>query len=120
MYCGENDLAASDTVTAQMVFDRFKKLFNDIRKKFSNVPFVFISLKPSPSRWQLREKMIAANSQIESFLAKKKNTVFLDVYHKMLGPDGTPIKDIYVGDKLHMNAKGYSIWKKEMQPYLLR
>ena len=33
MYCGENDLAASDTVTSQMVFDRFKKLFTDIRKK---------------------------------------------------------------------------------------
>src|SRR5678815_3912306 len=77
MYCGENDLAASDTVTAQMVFDRFKKLFNDIRKKFSNIPFVYISLKPSPSRWQLHEKMIAANNQIKSFLAKKKNTVFI-------------------------------------------
>src|SRR5436189_4015614 len=29
IYCGENDLAASDTVTAKMVFDRFKKLFTD-------------------------------------------------------------------------------------------
>jgi len=120
MYCGENDLAGSDTVTAQMVFDRFKKLFHDIRKRFSNIPFVYISLKPSPSRWQLREKMIAANSQIENFLAQKKNTVFIDVYHKMLGPDGTPIKEIYVEDKLHMNAKGYGIWKKEIQPILLR
>ena len=120
MYCGENDLAASDTVTAQMVFDRFKKLFNDIRKKFSNIPFVYISLKPSPSRWQLHEKMMAANNQIESFLAKKKNTVFVNVYRKMLGPDGTPIKEIYEEDNLHMNAKGYSIWKKEIQPHLLR
>ena len=120
MYCGENDLAASDTVTAQMVFDRFKKLFNDIRKKFSNIPFVYISLKPSPSRWQLHEKMMAANNQIQGFLAKKKNTVFIDVYRKMLEPDGTPIKGIYVEDNLHMNAKGYAIWKKEIQPHLLR
>jgi len=120
LYCGENDLAASDTVTAKMVFDRFKKLFTDIRKKFSNIPFVYISIKPSPSRWQLREKMIAANNQIASFLAEKKNTVFLDVYHKMLGPNGTPIKEIYVEDNLHMNAKGYSIWKKEIQPHLFR
>ena len=29
MYCGENDLAASDTVTAQMVFNRFQS-FNRI------------------------------------------------------------------------------------------
>jgi lysophospholipase L1-like esterase len=120
MYCGENDLAGSDTVTAQMVVDRFKKLFKDIRKRFSNIPFVYISLKPSPSRWQLHEKMIAANNQIENFLAQKKNTVFVDVYHKMLGADGMPIKEIYVEDNLHMNAKGYAIWKKEIQPILLR
>jgi len=120
IYCGENDLAGSDTVTAQMVFDRFKKLFNDIRKKFSHIPFVYISLKPSPSRWQLHEKMIGANNQIQNFLSTKKNTVFIDVYHKMLGPDGTPIKNIYIEDNLHMNAKGYAIWKKEIQPHLIR
>ena len=120
MYCGENDLAASDTVTAQMVFNRFQKLFTDIRKRFPNIPFVYISIKPSPSRWQLREKMKAANTEIKNFLSKKKNTAFVDVYHKMLGPDGTPIKEIYEEDNLHMNAKGYSIWRKEIQSHLLR
>src|SRR5258708_14339638 len=50
IYCGENDLAASDTVTGEMVFRRFTTLFNLIRKKLPNVPVVFISLKPSPSR----------------------------------------------------------------------
>src|SRR5260221_10643648 len=33
IYCGENDLAASDTVSAQMVFHRFKKLIILIRSK---------------------------------------------------------------------------------------
>src|SRR5678816_4225979 len=37
MYCGENDLAASDTVTAQIVFNRFQKLFTDIRKGFPDI-----------------------------------------------------------------------------------
>jgi len=120
MYCGENDLATSDTVTAQTVFNRFQKLFTDIRKRFSNIPFVYISLKPSPTRWQLREKMTSANNQIKNFLSKKKNTVFIDVYRKMLGSDGTPIKEIYESDNLHINAKGYAIWKKEIQPHLLR
>ena len=31
IYCGENDLAGSDTVTAQLVFTRFKQLFAIIR-----------------------------------------------------------------------------------------
>jgi lysophospholipase L1-like esterase len=118
IYCGENDLAASDTVTGEMVFKRFITLFNMVRKKLPNVPVVFISLKPSPSRWHLRTKMTRANTEIRNFLKTKPETAFVDVYHKMLGADGTPIKDIFLEDNLHMNAKGYAIWKKLIEPYL--
>jgi len=120
IYCGENDLAASDKVTGEQVYGRFVTLFNLIRKRLPNVPVVFISLKPSPSRWHLREKMLVANAKIKSFLSTKRNTVFVDVFHKMLGPDGQPLKEIYLDDNLHMNAKGYAIWQKELQPYLLK
>lgn len=120
IYCGENDLAASDTVTGQTVYKRFVILFNLIRKRLPNVPIVFISLKPSPSRWHLREKMTFSNDKIKGFLATKKNTVFVDVYHKMLGPDGLPMREIFLEDNLHMNAKGYTIWQKELQPHLLK
>ena len=120
IYCGENDLAASENVTGEIVFKRFVTLFNLIRKKLPDVPVVFISLKPSPSRWQLRQKMIAANSEIKNFLRKKSKTVFVDVYHKMLGEDGKPIKEIFLDDSLHMNAKGYAIWKKLIEPYLIK
>ena len=120
IYCGENDVAASDTVTSEMVYKRFVTLFNRIRNRLPGIPIVFISLKPSPSRWQLREKMISTNNKIKSFLAKQKKTAFVDVYHKMLGPDGLPMKEIYLEDDLHMNAKGYAIWQKELQPHLLK
>lgn len=120
IYCGENDLAASDKVTGDVVYKRFITLFDLIRKKLPNVPIIFISLKPSPSRWQLRQKMIVANDKIKGFLAARKNAFFVDVYHKMLGADGKPIKEIYLDDDLHMNAKGYAIWQKELQPHLLK
>jgi len=120
IYCGENDLAASDTVTAQMVFNRFKKLFVLIRKRLPRVPIVFVSLKPSPSRVHLMPKMVGANKIIKKFLKKKPNIAFLDVYHKMLKTDGTPRDDIFKEDNLHMNAKGYTIWQKEIKPYLLK
>ena len=120
IYCGENDLAASDTVTSLIVFNRFKKLFVLIMKKMPEVPIVFISLKPSPSRRRLMPRMEAANKMIKEFLAKKTKTGFVDVYHKMLKPDGTPMDDIFLEDNLHMSAKGYRIWQKEIQPYLLK
>jgi len=64
--------------------------------------------------------MIAANEMIQAFLKKKRNAVFIDVFHKMLKEDGTPMDDIFIEDKLHMNKKGYSIWQKEIAPYLLK
>lgn len=118
IYCGENDLAASDTVTAGIVFNRFKKLFLLIRKNLPRVPIVFISIKPSPSRQQLMQKMVSANRMIKDYLAKNTNTTFVDVYHKMLNAYGNPIDDIFIEDKLHMNAKGYTIWQKAIHPYL--
>ena len=120
IYCGDNDLVASDTVTGQMVFERFKLLFSDIRTKFRKIPVAFVSIKPSPSRQRLMPKMEEANRLIENFLKKKRKTAYIDVYHKMLKADGTPMDDIFIQDKLHMNAKGYAIWQKAIAPWLLK
>ena len=55
-----------------------------------------------------------------AILKKEKNTAFADVYHKMLDENGQPMPDIFLKDNLHMNAKGYAIWQKEIEPYLLK
>lgn len=120
IYCGDNDLAASDTVTAQMVVDRFKTLFTGIRKKLGNVPIAYVSIKPSPSRVMLMPKMLQANVMIMDYLRHKKKTAFIDVYHAMITADGKPMTDIFKEDNLHMNAKGYAIWQKVMEPYLVK
>ena len=120
IYCGENDIASSDTVSVQMVFSRFKKLFTDIRAVMHDVPILFISLKPSPSRWQMRNRMMGANKLIKKYLKKKNNAAFVSVWNAMLGADGQPIPDIFESDNLHMNAKGYTIWQKLIEPYLLK
>jgi len=117
IYCGENDLASSDTVTASMVLDRFKQLFQMMRDK-SEAPIAYISMKPSPSRRHLFPKMREGNQLIKEFLATQKNTAFIDVHQKMLDLTGEPLPEIFLDDSLHMNAKGYAIWKKEMEHYM--
>ena len=120
IYCGENDLAYSDTVSAQTVFMRFTILFDIVRHVYEKVPIDFISIKPSPSRENLMPKMIEANKLIQDFLAARPNTGFINVYSKMLTANGKLMPEIYVEDKLHMNAKGYAIWQKEIEPFLLK
>ena len=44
IYCGENDLAASDTVTPSIVMKRFEILFYFIRKHYPRTPIAYISM----------------------------------------------------------------------------
>ncbi len=118
IYCGENDLAYSDTITPQVVFGRFKTLFSIIRTHMPDIPVVFLSIKPSPSRERLLPEMVEANKLISAYIKKQPHTSFVDIYHKMLDKNGKPMADIFLDDNLHMNAKGYHIWQKALAPYL--
>jgi len=120
IYCGENDLASSDTVSPEIVLDRFSILFNLIRKQLGNKSNItFISIKPSISRWRLEAKIVAANTLIANFIEKQTNTNFINIHNAMLQGDGSVMKDIFIADNLHMNAKGYAIWQKIIAPSLL-
>lgn len=119
IYCGENDLASSDTVTAEIVVNRFKALFFLIRDRMPDVPIVFVSLKPSPSREKLWPQMEDVNKAVKKFLKTKTNTSFVDVYHKMF--KRRKLKEgLFIEDNLHMTQKGYTIWQNAINPYLLK
>jgi len=120
IYCGENDLAASDSVLASDVVLRFKTLFGIIRQNLPQANIQFVSLKPSPSRQKLFPKMQAANEGIRMFLKGQRNAGFIDVYHAMLQANGSPRQDIFLEDMLHMKPDGYVIWQKIIQPHLLK
>ena len=119
-FCGENDLASSDTVTADVMFKRFVSLFTDIRKRLGSVPFVYLSIKPSPSRWRIRAQMIRANELVKAYLSKQKKTTYVDTWTLMINSDGTPKTELFRDDKLHMKPEGYAIWQKKLEPYLLK
>lgn len=118
IYCGENDFAASDTLQPATVMQRFIDLFKLIRKKYPTVPIAYVSMKPSPSRAHLLDKYQAGNAMIKTYLASQKRTKYVDVYGNMLEPDGSPMKNIFLSDNLHLNADGYAIWQKLIQPIL--
>ncbi|GEO11581.1 GDSL-type esterase/lipase family protein [Segetibacter aerophilus] len=118
VYCGDNDLASSDTITPEIVTRRFKQLFYIVRGKLPTATITYVSIKPSPSRQKLMSKMIETNSMILKFLRTQKNTSYIDVFHPMMLPTGRAIPEIFLSDSLHMNEKGYAIWKKAMEPKL--
>lgn len=120
IYCGENDFAADSSITADTVFNRFKKLYGMIRSEMQTVPVVYISIKPSPNRRKYWTKMIKANKEIKNYLARQPHASFVNVFDLMLNNHNQPKPEIFESDSLHMNAKGYAIWQKAIQPYLVK
>ena len=120
IYVGENDFTSTPPATPVEVADRIDSLILLIRTKLPQVPIVYISIKPSISRISLMPQMKEANQLIKKRLEQQKNIVFVDVFSKMLDENGKPMKDIFLADNLHMNAKGYAIWKKALEPVLCK
>lgn len=118
IYVGENDIVSTPPATPVEVANRIDSLIRLIRNKLPLVPIVYISIKPSISRLSIIPQMKEANKLIKERLSHQKNIVFVDVFSKMLDENGKPMKDIFLADNLHMNAKGYAIWKKALEPYL--
>lgn len=120
IYCGENDLASSDTISAADVVLRFKTLYGMIRQNLPNAVISFVSIKPSPVREKIQEKVKVANRQIAAFLKTQKNAQFINIYDAMLDANGKMREELYVSDRLHMKPEGYAIWKKIITPYLIK
>lgn len=119
IYVGENDLV-DEASTPDSILNRTKILFRLIREKLPTVPILYISIKPSPSREKFLSKAISCNKLISSFLKTDKYTLFVDIFKPMTTAAGKTRPELFVGDMLHMNTKGYEIWRKAVQPLLLK
>jgi lysophospholipase L1-like esterase len=117
IYAGGNDINAGKS--PEIVYGDFVALVSKIRAHMPHARIAFISSAPNPSRWAQVEKVKQLNSLVETY-CHRHHLMFIDVFPLMLGSDGQPKPDIYVADRLHMNPKGYAIWQKAVEPYLVK
>jgi lysophospholipase L1-like esterase len=113
VYCGENDVA--NKMPSIEVYNRWLRLYRYIRKQNKKAEIYFISLKPSPSRWHLKEEMQKVNEMIKSFTEKQSKTYFVDIWPMMLEGLNKPKSEIFLKDSLHMNKLGYDLWINELK-----
>lgn len=116
MYAGGNDINAGKS--AQRVYEDFKAFVSKVHSKLPATKIGYISIAPNPARWKQIETVREANKLIKEYTMNDPRLFFIDTHSHMLGKDGYPLPDIFLDDKLHMNRKGYEIWKKVIEPYL--
>ena len=103
---GVNDLSPKE------VLSLVKIVTKQIRKTHNKTPIFFIETTPSSSRWKVWNKISKANDLIKDFTSKKRNIFFIDTRSYFLKLNGMPNDEFFVGDKLHLNNRGYKLWSK--------
>lgn len=117
VYAGDNDLG--DGRHPEEVFIFFRQLVVETRRRFGNIPLAFISIKPSISRWNIVDSIRYTNQLIEDEITRcNDNLHFINVYNRMTDNSGYPRREFLEPDGLHINAKGYALWKEIIQQKL--
>jgi lysophospholipase L1-like esterase len=116
IYAGDNDLFSGRT-PAQLR-DDFRAFVLRVRKDLPRARIAYISNKPSPSRARLLAAQREANALIQAESVRLK-VDFIDIFTPMLDAQGNPREELFIEDRLHMNAKGYAIWREVIAPYLV-
>ena len=116
LYAGGNDINAGKS--AQEVLADFQAFVRKIRESLPDVQISYISIAPNPARWSQAGRVREANRLISTYARYDGRISFIDVFSHMLGRNGQPRPDIYVADRLHMNEKGYELWKKIVGAHL--
>lgn len=119
MYIGENDLVVKGT-TADSVLTRTKRLIQIIRAKLPNIPIVYFSIKPSPSRAIYFDTAREANTLIKNYISTQKNITYVNIFNPMLTKKGKTRPELFIDDMLHMNKKGYKIWRRKIKGHLIK
>lgn len=116
LYEGDNDIAFD--IPTKYIYDDFKKSYELIRKKNENVPIIYIAPKPSPARWDKKNKYDELNNLIKEFCKMKQKTYYFDTWSIMIDNEGNIPKKYFWTDMLHMNKSGYQVWKKNLKPLI--
>jgi len=116
VYAGDNDLAEGRTPL--QILESFAHFANTLRSELPNTRIAYISVKPSPSREKLMPQVRETNNVIAAYLRRLPNSEYIDVFTPMMGADGRPRAELFLGDRLHMTEEGYRLWQSVIVQYL--
>ncbi len=113
MYEGDNDLARGKT--PQQIANEYDEFVARLAKQVPGAKLVFVAARPSLLRFPMVEKQKELNALILA-----KGGYFIDMHAPFYLADGSLMTDIFVADKLHLNEKGYVIFAKQIQDFMIK
>jgi len=117
IYEGDNDIAASQAI--ETILKNTKAVVKKIEQVAPDAEIIIIAAKPSLARWELKEAYIQLNQAFKTYVDKKPNCHFANVWDIMLDENGEVLSTIFIEDGLHMNRAGYKLWDKVIRSFVV-
>lgn len=110
---GINDINAG--VSPGAVFENYQAIVNQLSEHGMQV-YIQSTLFAGKRRENLNAGVIELNEKMQQLASKDDSITYIDL-NKALSKDSL-LNSIYSRDDVHLNAKGYAIWKEIISPYI--
>ncbi len=117
-YCGDNVMSMGQRHTAEEVLEDYKEFVRLVQQDLPETKVLYISIKPSKTRWEFWTDMKQTNRMIQQYSDTDDNLSYIDITSSMLDVNANPRVDILKKDGIHMNGEGYRIWTSITRPIL--
>ncbi len=119
VYEGDNDLCQARVSVGNYM--KYMRLFRDeVWAAAPETRLIFLSSKPSPSRWQWWPKFQEGNRRLERMCSRDPRLTYVDLSATLLDAEGQPRRELFLDDMLHIKPETYASWTQVVRPVVER
>ncbi len=115
LYAGENDINFKHQYgvgahSAEECLEDVQIFVKTVHDALPEASVHFVSIKPSPSRLDIWPQMARANALVKEYMVSGPRLHYIDTTPVMFDEKGQIRGELFKGDHLHLNDKGYALW----------
>jgi lysophospholipase L1-like esterase len=117
-YCGSNDVYSKQT--SEDIVKNTGKWIQRTRVALPHVHILLVSVMRAPQKREvgLLAKVDAVNKGLVQLAASIPDVTYADVNPAMETPDGQPVMECYIEDRLHLTPEGYRRMTSVLRPLM--
>lgn len=120
VFAGSNDLVPGGDTEPWDVLDGVARLLAAAGKLQPAPDVIWIEITPTPRRAAILDAVLTANRLVGVLATRRSNLHVLTAAEQFLDARGQPDPQWFVDDGLHLNARGYALWRTGLKALLSR
>lgn len=113
---GTNDLG--ENTSPEQIANNLRVLHTRIRNAQPTIPIAWCLVMPRQGSALYPQRIREVNGYIADMVRTDQNATVVDVFTPLAQADGSSKPEAYVPDRLHLNERGYAIWRDTLKPVL--